>query len=81
MTLDEYIARLKEIREAVSDLRMKIFNGEVEGAPVNLQTYGGDLIQIYTILSEMIGDVGGFAGAEDAPRAGYEDAEEKEDYL
>ena len=67
MTLEEYIARLKSLRAAVADLRARMFTEGVDGAPVNLQTYGGDLIGIYATLT-------------DAP-AGLEDSEEKEEYL
>lgn len=54
----------------------------MDDAPINLQTYGGDLVSIYATLSEMVKDVGGFEGATlaDAP-GGLEDSEEKEEYL
>lgn len=82
MTLEEYIARLKDLRRAVADLRARLFTEGVEGAPLNLQTYGGDLVTIYATLTEMVKDVGGFEGEPlaDAP-AGLEDSEEKEEYL
>ena len=82
MTLQEYVLRLKELRRAVADLRARMFTEGVEGAPVNLQPYGGDLIGIYATLTEMVKDVGGFAGEHlaDAPQ-GLEDSDEKEDYL
>ena len=82
MTLGEYVEQLMALRRAVADLRARMFTEGVEGAPVNMQTYGGDLIGIYATLTEMVKDVGGFGGdpLADAPR-GLEDSEEKEDYL
>ncbi len=82
MTLEEYIARLKDLRREVADLRARLFREGVDGAPVNMQAYGGDLVGIYATLTEMVKDVGGFAGEPpaDAP-PGLEDSEEKEDYL
>ncbi len=82
MTLEEYIGCLKELRRAVADLRGRLFNEGVEGAPVNMQTYGGDLVQIYATLTEMVKDVGGFEGESlaDSPK-GLEGSKEKEDYL
>ncbi len=82
MTLGEYVEQLKALRAAVADLRARMFTEGVEGAPVNVQTYGGDLIGIYATLTEMLKDVGGFDGEPlaDAPQ-GLEDSEEKEDYL
>ena len=60
----------------------RLFTEGVDDAPINLQTYGGDLVSIYATLSEMVKDVGGFEGATlaDAP-GGLEDSEEKEEYL
>ena len=82
MTVDDYIARLKALRAAVADLRARLFTEGVENAPVNMQTYGGDLIGIYATLTEMLKDAGGFDvdSPADAP-AGLKDSEEKEDYL
>ena len=82
MILEEYIARLRSLRAAVADLRARLFNEGVDDAPVNMQSYGGDLIGVYATLTEMLKDVGGFTDqpAPDAP-VGLEDSEEKEDYL
>jgi hypothetical protein len=56
MTLAEYIACLKSLRTAVADLRGRMFTEGVDGAPVNMQTYGGDLIGIYSTLTDMVKD-------------------------
>jgi hypothetical protein len=82
MTLEEYILRLLALRRDVAALRARMFAEGVEGAPVNLQSYGGDLIGIYATLTEMLKDVGGFEGRSqaDAPE-GLEDSEAKEEYL
>jgi hypothetical protein len=82
MTLQEYIARLKGLRATVAELRARVFTEGVDDAPVNMPTYGGDLVAIYATLTDMVKDVGGFEGEPpaDAPR-GLEDSEEKEDYL
>lgn len=82
MTLAEYVARLKEIRTAVADLRARLFADGVEGAPVNPQTHGGDLITLYVSLTEMLNDMGALSPGETAePPVDLRDAEEKEEYL
>lgn len=82
MTLEEYIQRLRELRRAIAELRARLFAEGVDDAPVNMQTYGGDLITIYATLTEMLKDVGGLVdeALAEAPK-GLEDSEEKEEYL
>lgn len=64
MTLAEHVARLKEIRTAVADLRARPFAEGVAGAPVNPQTHGGDLILLYVSLTGMLNDVGALSPGE-----------------